>query len=153
MKQKRKMKKKLLIGIDPGAKTGIAARWSDEHDFNYLATHQIHEAFEYVRAAVQEHGAENVFVVIEDARKRSWFGGTGEERFQGAGAIKRESRIWEDFIKTQGVRYIMEHAQKKISKEYFKRITGWNRRSSQHARDAAMLIFGYNNRNIHLYFK
>ena len=133
------------IGIDPGKKTGFAV-W--DRDAKYLAevsTLSITMAMDKVRMMAAILGRENIRMYIEDARKRKWYGRTGRERLKGAGSICRESTIWDDFCRELGVEYRMIAPRcntTKLKAAQFKAITGWQRRTSDHARDAAMLVFG-----------
>ena len=133
------------IGIDPGKETGFAV-W--DHDAKYLAevdTMSITQAMEKVRMMADILGRENIRLYIEDARKRIWFGNTGRERLKGAGSICRDSTIWDDFCKELGVEYVMVAPRcntTKLNDRQFRAITGWQKRASVHARDAACLVFG-----------
>lgn len=133
------------IGIDPGKETGFAV-W--DHDAKYLAevdTMSTTKAMEKVRMMADILGRENIRLYIEDARQRKWYGKTGRERLKGAGSICRDSTIWDDFCKELGVEYVMvapRHNTTKLKDAQFKAITGWQRRTSDHARDAACLVFG-----------
>lgn len=133
------------IGIDPGKKTGFAV-W--DRDAKYLAevsTLSITMAMDKVRMMADILGCENIRLFIEDARKRKWYGRTGRERLKGAGSICRDSTIWEDFCKELGVQYVMVAPRcntTKLNAQQFKAITGWQGLTSNHARDAACLVFG-----------
>lgn len=133
------------IGIDPGKETGFAV-W--DHDAKYLAevtTMSITQAMERVRMMSDVLGRENIRLYIEDARQRKWYGRTGRERLKGAGSICRDSTIWDDFCKELGVEYVMvapRHNTTKLDAKPFQVLTGWQGRTSNHARDAAMLVFG-----------
>lgn len=105
----------------------------------------ITQAMEKVRMMADILGRENIRLYIEDARKRKWYGRTGRERLKGAGSICRDSTIWDDFCRELGVDYKMIPPWRnttKLGAAQFKAITGWQRRTSNHARDAAMLVFG-----------
>ena len=133
------------IGIDPGKKTGFAV-W--DHDARYLAevsTMSITQAMEKVRMMADILGRENIRMYIEDARKRKWYGRTGRERLKGAGSICRDSTIWDDFCRELGVQFrgITPRSDHDIlHAQQFKAITGWQGLTSNHARDAACLVFG-----------
>jgi hypothetical protein len=85
-------------------------------------------------------------VVFEDARLRKWYGKADRERLQGAGSIKRDCTIWSEFLADlAGVRVLAVPPQAgatKWSAERFAKVTGWTSRTSEHARDAAMLLWG-----------
>lgn len=133
------------IGIDPGKKTGFAV-W--DHDARYLAevtTVSITQAMEKVRMMADILGRENIRLYIEDARQRTWFGNSGPEKWKGAGSICRDCTIWDDFCRELGVEYVMvapRHNTTKLKAKPFKVLTGWQGRTDEHARDAAMLVFG-----------
>lgn len=133
----------LHIGIDPGVTTGLAVWDVNARDLVALHSLDVAQAFEQVRVA--KMGGRLAHVWVEDARKRTWFGVKGVEALQGAGSIKRESAIWESVLQLLGVDYTMVSPQAKGSKldaEQFRRLSGWSSRTSQHARDAAMLVIG-----------
>lgn len=142
----------LAIGIDPGVKTGIAIKNIETGEYLLVKTMKIHEAIELVRSLYLNYV---LYVVVEDARKRTWFGKTGAERWKGAGSIMRDCKIWEDLLNSLGIRSDFRKPQKgqtKIPHEYFEKVTGWTGSSSEHSRDAGMLIQGVNKRNLKLLF-
>ena len=112
---------------------------------------QIHAALEKVRKtyAFYSHNGNGVTVVFEDARQRKWFpkmtAARDRARLQGAGSVKRDANIWEDALSDWGIPYEAKAPKNNITKmnaEYFARLTGWAHRCSEHARDAAMLVYG-----------
>lgn len=131
----------IYIGIDPGVETGFAYYESFYKRF-ILRTGKIHEAMQWV-LNVSEYG--DCLVRFEDARLRKYFGNSGREKLQGAGSVKRDCKIWEDFLTDHKIKFEKVSPKQKgvkVTAEYFKKITGYSERSSQHARDAAMLIVG-----------
>lgn len=141
------MKKTVAVGIDPGVRTGIGIYDCDEGKLLSCHTVQIHEAFNMINNLSTKF---DVFVVAEDARKRKWFGKRTIGKTQGAGAIKLQSKQWEDFLASKlkqreilGYRMIHPLAGgTKMNESMFWRITGYTGRTSEHARDASMLVFG-----------
>ncbi|MDE7375232.1 MAG: hypothetical protein K2N16_00105 [Muribaculaceae bacterium] len=133
------------IGIDTGVHTGFAVWYDDTRHLADVATYSITQAMEQVRMIADIHGCENLRLYIEDARKRTWFGYTGRERLKGAGSVCRDARIWQDWAHEQGIECIMvapKHNRTKLSAAQFRMLTQWPGRTSSHARDAAMLVFG-----------
>lgn len=134
----------IWIGIDPGTHTGVAI-WDDKkHQLVELTTIPIHQALNKVK---KWRETSDVFVVFEDARQRTWFGKdkNTNAKLQGAGSIKRDCSIWEDFCKDYQIAFRAVPPMKggtKLTDEYFKMITKWKGKTSNHARDAAMLVFG-----------
>lgn len=131
------------IGIDPGTHTGMAVWDSKEGKFLSLETLPIHRAM--VEVMNLRIGRE-ILVVFEDARQRKWFGdGDTDAKKQGAGSVKRDCSIWEDFCKDYGIPFRAIPPVKgatKITPEYFKLISHYQGRTSEHSRDAAMLVIG-----------
>lgn len=138
------------IGIDPGVSTGYAAWDATERKLASVRTLKIHEAMESVmqlRAAGLLHS-----VTFEDARLRTWFGKMDREQAkygaavrEGAGSVKRDCSIWADFLGAHGIPYRAIKPQVGATKwkaDHFARVTGWTGRTSEHARDAALLVFG-----------
>ncbi len=132
------MEKKLKIGIDPGTRTGVAA--VDDGKLVMCKTMSIIQAMELVR---ESHRGDILY--IEDARKRKWFGNSGREKLQGAGSIKRDCAIWQDFCEYYKIEYeLISPLQKgaKIDAKMLERLTGYTGLTSKHARDAASLVIG-----------
>lgn len=142
----------ISIGIDPGTHTGVAVWDSREGKFLSLETLPIHLALERVKEMTHPFWHmdklynEHIEVVFEDARQRTWFGkGDTNAKLQGAGSVKRDCSIWEDFCRYYDIPFQARPPVKgatKVTPEYFKRISGWQGRTSEHARDAAMLVLG-----------
>ena len=136
----------VYVGIDTGKHTGVAV-WFSGTNMGFFAsidTMPIHKAMKTVLELKQSH-KEDVFVIFEDARQRRYFGNSGREVWQGAGSIKRDAVIWEDFLTDEGIEFRAMPPTKgatKLTKETFQNITGWTGRTSEHSRDAAMLVFG-----------
>jgi len=131
----------IYIGIDPGVKTGVAIWDSYKKEFIAIETLMIHEAFDQV---IYYHNHYNCKVIVEDARLRKWFGVNSKQKMQGAGSVKRDCKAWEDFLKQKEVNHTMQHPIKggtKLDKVQFKKLTGWSRQTSEHSRDASMLVY------------
>lgn len=132
-----------LVGIDTGVNTGIAIYC--DGDLISVESMTITQAMQYIKVTCFP---EHTKLYIEDARKwRGWKGKTKQTqaRIQGAGSVKRDAQIWEDWCKENG--YQAEfvapyHNTTKLNKDDFKRITNWQGRTNNHGRDAAMLVWG-----------
>ena len=135
----------ICIGIDPGTHTGVAVWDSREGKFLSLDTLLIHDALDLVKRYANINNRD-MQVVFEDARQRKWFGhGDTSAKLQGAGSVKRDCSIWEDFCKDYGIPYWAKPPVKgatKVSAEYFKMVSHYTGRTSEHSRDAAMLVIG-----------
>lgn len=136
------MKKyRFYIGIDPGVQTGISLWDRNEKKLGIVSSMKIHEAMK----VVELWNLDIVKVRVEDARQRKWFGKSSREVLQGAGSIKRDCKIWEDFLTDLGIDFEMvapKNNKTKLTAEAFKKITGYGQKTNEHARDAASLVFG-----------
>lgn len=139
----------IWIGIDTGVHTGLAVWDSVQKRLVECMTMKIHEALLYViNANISCQG--DLTVVLEDARMRRWIPREGsvaewKGRAMGAGSVKRDATIWEDFLKDYRIPYVLQPPKAGLTKwttDTFARVTGWKERTSNHARDAAMLVFG-----------
>ena len=138
----------ICIGIDPGTHTGMAVWDSGMGKFLCLETLPIHRALACVlewRSICKDKGVQ-MEVVFEDARQRTWFGkGDVSAKMQGAGSVKRDCTIWEDFCLDNHIPFRAKPPVKgatKVSVDYFKMVSGYDARTSEHSRDAAMLVIG-----------
>ena len=138
----------VYIGIDTGVHTGIAVWNSERKEFAVVDTMKIHEAMNFVYGYVD---SDIPFQVrFEDARQRKWIpmskNMTAElGRAQGAGYVKAHCQIWEDFLTDYQIPFEAIAPRRnvtKLSAEQFERITGYKARTSEHSRDAAMLVYG-----------
>ena len=140
---------KYAIGIDTGVHTGFAVWDIEKQLLLNCETMQIDEAMESVMFMFIFASHKDIIVVIEDARKRKFFKGENmAAKQQGAGSIKRDAKIWEDYLTRLKIPFKMVNPtsrKTKITEEYFKKISKYKGRTSNHARDAAMLVLGYKN--------
>ena len=138
----------IYIGIDPGEHTGLAVWDSGKRAFVEIDTLKLHEALDRV-LDYWRISHPHVVVVFEDARLRTWFprersNAEYRGRLMGAGAAKRDAAIWEEFLSDHGIPFEAHKPQPggtKWNKDYWERVTGWTKRTSEHARDAALLVF------------
>lgn len=138
----------IWIGIDTGHDTGLAVWDSGRRAFREVATMKIHKALESV-VYYSENYPGQVTVVFEDARQRKWLpkDATSSEyrgHLMGAGSVKRDSVIWQDALTDWGIPFEMVPPRAGATKwtaDTFRRITGYKGRTSNHARDAALLVY------------
>jgi hypothetical protein len=133
----------LMVGLDPGVSTGFSIWCRREHILKDVVTLGITQAMTRIRL-MRDVGSLHS-VVFEDARLRTWFGVKGKEALQGAGSIKRDCGIWQEFLEgLDGVPFkpVSPKAKgAKLDAATFAKYTGWQGRTSEHARDAAMLVW------------
>ena len=134
-----------IIGIDTGVNTGVAIWRPKYKDFIKIESVQIHKAIFDIKEWSMFH---NILVRIEDARLRKWIPkGRGREVLQGVGSVKRDAKILEDLCKDLGIDYELVAPKKnrtKLTSDAFKSLTGWEKQTNEHSRDAGMLVFNYN---------
>ena len=134
----------LIVGLDPGVKTGFAIWSRAEQRLTAVETLCITQAMTRIRAMADAETLHSVR--FEDARLRSWFGAKGREALQGAGSVKRDCSIWQEFLSgLVGVPFlpVSPHGKgAKLDARAFAKLTGWQGRTSEHGRDAAMLVWG-----------
>lgn len=137
-----------IIGIDPGVKTGLCVWSTKAKRIEQLLTLSIHQAMDVVKTWKEFPG--DIFVRVEDARLRTWIPRQKNEkaerdRREGAGSVKRDSKIWEDFLTDMSIPFEMvapKNNKTKVDEAYFKKLTGWTKQTSEHARDSAFLVIG-----------
>ena len=138
-----------FVGIDCGVNTGYAVWDKKLKELLQVKSCMIHDALSAV--SILNVGTEgSVFVRVEDARLRKWIpAGRNEKeergRREGAGSVKRDSQIWEHFLKASNIDHEMvapKNNSTKLKSDYFKKLTGWNEMTNEHGRDAAMLVYG-----------
>jgi len=137
------MKPRYVCGVDPGVSTGFAVYDRHEKVLLQVSTLSILTAMTRVLDLIA-HGCE-IEIRFEDARLRRFFGSKGREVLQGAGSIKRDCSIWQEFCELHGIKYTAIAPQKAVTKVdavLFGKLTGYTGRTSEHSRDASMLVFG-----------
>lgn len=138
------MRKKLFIGIDPGVSTGFAVCDPAEKSL-VLSTILLHEGFEEVKRLNESH---DLVVVIEDPNLWTYFKGTknAKARLQGAGSVKRDYSAWRDFLTSLKIPFKAVQPNKTRNAwaddpALFRKLTGYAKKSSKHARVAALLVW------------
>ena len=137
------------IGLDPGKNTGIAVWNTETQSFETVDTVLIHEAL-FAIWDRWAHYDDDVRVYFEDARKRQYLprernASEYRGKLMGAGSVKRDSVIWQDALTDWGIPFTMVPPRAGATKwtaDTFRRITGYTGRTSNHARDAALLVYG-----------
>lgn len=137
----------IWFGIDPGVNTGVAMLKDGE--LMVVETVNIVQAMGRVLAAWEQCDDE-VTVVFEDARLRKYLprernASEYRGKLMGAGSVKRDCEIWEEFCNVYGIKFVALPPRPGMTKwdaDTFARLTGYKGRTSNHARDAALLVFG-----------
>jgi hypothetical protein len=134
-----------VIGIDPGTATGYAVH--DPASGLFVVESGTHYAI--MQCVLNRHRNGEVLVVIEDAglaRVGRWAKTYGQvNRLQGVGSVKRDCKLWFEFLKAEKIPYVTVKPKRRATKKdaaLFARITGWKGRTNEHGRDAAMFVHG-----------
>jgi hypothetical protein len=142
-----------LIGIDPGVTTGLCIYYKPEKRICNLTSGTLLQCLLLLRESIWWDRISNdqVFIRMEDARLRKWIPRqktpTAElGRREGAGYVKAHFAIWEDWFKIVGIPYELvapKNNKTKVDAGYFNKLTGYDKRTNDHERDASMLVVGY----------
>jgi hypothetical protein len=131
----------LVVGIDPGTHTGFAI-WSEtERRLTDVCSLNCIQAM--VRCEIMHRAGSLKRIVMEDARLSSRRD-PNRNRAQGAGSVKRDCSLWNEWCDLHQVPLLSIRAVAGMTKwdaDTFKRITGWQGRTNSHGRDAAVLVF------------
>lgn len=147
--QKPRRKYDYYVGIDTGVNTGYAIWESAAKRFIMLRTVPIHEAMrriEHWATLSDDQRNRKTFIRVEDARKAVFDRSKEAHKLRGAGSVMRDAKIWEDYLASIGADFEMVRPNGRLTKmaeDQFARTTGWTEPCSSHARDAAMLVYGY----------
>lgn len=145
----------VYIGIDGGKQTGVAI-WGGEPKQLLVRTVTFWGCVDLVRAVLDFKEIPNLglkvvglTIVIEDVtknkptfRRRGQREGVIDRMAQNVGSVKRETELLIERFEQWGLTVKRVPPSKKLSAATFKRWTGYTGRTSQHARDAAMLVWG-----------
>jgi hypothetical protein len=134
-----------VIGIDVGVNTGISIWDTEQKRLTMCESGMVHQALSLVEFMFRKDS--DLYVRVEDARKRKWIPkDRGREVLQGAGSVKRDSKIWEDFLTDLKIPHEMvapKNNRTKMKADYFSKVTGYTGKTNEHARDSAMLCFQF----------
>jgi hypothetical protein len=139
------MKYTHVIGIDTGRNTGFAVWSTKDKAFDYFGTIKIHEALFMIRDLAEDK-EKKILVRVEDARKRGNSSKLASAMAQGVGSVKRDAKIFEDFLLEYNIDFQLLAPSKTTTKmdvKAFKKLTGITTRTSNHCRDAIMLVYKY----------
>ncbi len=132
----------IIVGIDPGIKSGYAALNKSTHKLIEVQTLKLFELFEALNSCPKDRTT----VYIENPNTYIPFGGKKiAAQQQGAGAVKQTFKHIIEFLEDRKLKYITTKLQgtlKKKKADWFKEQTGWEGSTNEHGRDAALLIWG-----------
>lgn len=145
-----------IIGIDPGAHTGFAIWDCKAKKITQIATFDFWECIEKIyELAYSTHFnfsdvRTEIAVVIENPGGNRPTFREHQTKFreklsQNIGMNKRDAQLIIQYCERSGIKVLPiipgKHSQSKVKPDVFSQITCWIGRTSQHGRDAAMLVF------------
>lgn len=135
-----------IVGIDPGVNTGFAV--VDNGELSDVLTLSFTEAQAWClkcRARYAEQGnVHTLELVIEDPRGQYVpYGQREAQRIKGVGSVERDCKLWIEFCEFYGIPYrlVKPGKYRKIDAATFRKWTGYEGRTSEHARAAAMMVW------------
>jgi len=141
----------IVIGIDPGSKTGLAVWRPKIQKFEDVTAGKIHDIMNRVYILAFEAACNKARIVLFCENPNTFVPFKGNNSFkataQGAGSIKRDFAIWRDFCEEHEIPFIpvrLQKHQKKMTAEEFQKLTGYEHRTNVHGRDAAMMVWKKN---------
>jgi len=137
----------IYIGIDPDIEASGIACWDTETlEFDYIKNMSFWEI-------IEEFDLWNVriTVIIEAGwliSKSNWHGkayqskSVGEKIAKNVGSNHQIGILIAEYCEKYGMAYELKKPLGKVKSDYFKKITGYTKRTNQDQRDAAMLVYG-----------
>ncbi len=147
-------RKRYVVGIDPGVKTGFAVWNRDEKAFEWIETSTFWGVFFRITES-SVFKPVNTHIVIEVAHHAPTFKhlkaeGQNKDTLskiaRNVGQVTREAQLLVEGFRRLG---FTVSEQKPLGKAknaaddraQFERLTGWTKQTSQHARDAARMVY------------
>ncbi len=149
-----KSKKRFVVGIDPGVKTGIAIWDRDHKEFRQISTWDFWDTvFALTRSTI--YTPDSCLIVIEVAHYAPTYShlkaegqnkNTLSKIARNVGQVTREAQLLAEGLLRFGYEVQEVRPQGKAKKaaddvRQFQRLTGWMERTNQHERDAARLCW------------
>jgi hypothetical protein len=147
----------IYIGIDPGVNTGFAIWDSKAKQIIEIKTMDFWSVINRIDELKAEYGVSGIHVIIEDPnpnkpiflkagiKSKSAYGKVG----QNIGSNKREASLLIEYMALKEIPHTSvvpkgsrSKSKGKVTPAYFSMISGYKGRTSQHCRDAGMLVVG-----------
>lgn len=131
----------MVVGIDPGTKTGCGVWDMVEGRLIEVFTRDIYDVQAYLIDLRTRH---QIILVVEDARKRGG-GKNAAAKAQGAGSVKRDCALWATWAKRVGVPAYFRAPGPTFKgvagEKMWREMTGWQAKTDDHCRDAAWQVY------------
>lgn len=137
----------IYIGIDPDIEaSGIACWDSETKEFDYIKSMSFWDV-------INEFECWNIHinVIIEAGwlhSKSNWHGrayqskSVGERIAKNVGSNHQVGILITEYCEIKNINYRLVFPRGKVKADYFKKLTGYTKRTNQDQRDAAMLVYG-----------
>lgn len=141
----KRNKAHLLIGIDPGTHTGFAVFSNKSNSYIRVESMKAVEAEDEIM--VYKATEIPIHVFVEDTRKlRLPKALQSKGRDRGAGSVGRDMGRWQEFLEHHNIPHTMTGLSPKEFRAgddaWFRKKTGWDKRTNDHSRCAAGVIWG-----------
>lgn len=143
---------KFYIGIDCGKSTGFAVWDSRAKKYTEISTRDFWDVIGYLQGVEGTGALSDTCIVVEDpnlikslyARHDNQDRAAALKIAQNVGGVKRETELMVEFLEKNRFNFvtIKPTASKMRDADRFKQVTGYDKQTSQHGRDAALLVFG-----------
>ena len=148
-------RKRYVAGLDPGVKTGFALWDREEKQFEWVETSTFWGVFFRITESCVLNPA-NTHIVIEVAhlapftfrqrRGKAESFATMDRMARNVGQVTREAQLLVEGFRRLGFTVSEQKPLGKAKKadddvKQFEQLTGWTKKTSQHARDAARLVY------------
>lgn len=140
------MSKRYVVGIDPGVKTGFAVWDRAERKFRSIGTTEFWSIFDFAA----DVSPDDVKFIVETYDWKPTFGqrrgkassvGVVDRMARNVGQVMREARLIIEGLRRRGFEVVECAPLGKKNADQFRRLTGWQDRTNQHERDAAVMAF------------
>lgn len=145
----------IFLGIDGGVTTGVALWSRKENKLVDVCSFSFWDAIRYFDKIVKMADGMGVTAVVEDPRlirpvfgKKSDFSRkqTYGKISQDVGAMKAYTALMVEWLHEKNIPTILvkpsQYTKTKLDAKTFKNMTKWDKKTNEHSRDAAMLVWG-----------
>ncbi len=137
----------IIVGIDPGKKTGMAFYSREEKKIARVQTVSFWDCAYYI---INNSGSQDILFIVENPQTKAVWHHAKTRAAQNktsvnVGSVLRESELIIDLIVLSNCKLITCPPRGKIDAEKFKLITGFDKPTNPHTRDAGMLAWTYRN--------
>jgi hypothetical protein len=138
----------IIIGIDPGVVNGYSLYDTKEGKLCVVTSGKTWQIITWLK--IQQELSSEIIVYIEDPTTWRPFKGSKDQshRLKAAGSVTARFRAILEYLEDNSINFVRVPIQgnaKKMSSDMFVKVTGWDGRTNEHGRDAALLIYGKKN--------